>query len=104
MMDFSCRARAGWRCPSSPTARPCVAEVAYGPAGAAVSVDGAAPAADAVAIAAADAVYVLRRGRQTKVTLRDLALDQAGDAGQGGLVRAPMHGKVLPFWSSRARR
>jgi len=48
-----------------------------------------------VAVAAPDAVYVLRRGRQTKVTLRDLALDQAGDAGQGGLVRAPMHGKVL---------
>ena len=38
---------------------------------------------------------MLRRGRQTKVTLRDLALDRAGDAGQGGLVRAPMHGKVL---------
>jgi 3-methylcrotonyl-CoA carboxylase alpha subunit len=27
--------------------------------------------------------------------LRDLALDQAGDASGGGLVRAPMHGKVL---------
>ena len=72
-----------------------LAEVAYGPDGAALSVDGAAPAADAVAIAAPDAVYVLRRGRQTKVTLRDLALDRAGGSGQGGLVRAPMHGKVL---------
>ncbi len=72
-----------------------VAEVAYGPADAAVSVDGETPAHDAVAITAADAVYVLRRGRQTKVTLRDPALDQAGDQGQGGLVRAPMHGKVL---------
>jgi 3-methylcrotonyl-CoA carboxylase alpha subunit len=38
---------------------------------------------------------VLRHGRQTKVSLRDLALDEAGDRGQGGLVRAPMHGKVL---------
>ncbi len=38
---------------------------------------------------------MLRRGRQTKVGLRDLALDRAGDAGGGGLVRAPMHGKVL---------
>ncbi len=72
-----------------------VAEVEYGPAGAAVSVDGETPADDAVAIAAADAVYVLRRGRQTKVTLRDLTLDHAGERGQGGLVRAPMHGKVL---------
>ena len=72
-----------------------VAEIAYGPAGATISIDGEGPADDAVTIAAADAVYVLRRGRQTKVTLRDLALDQAGDSGQGGLVRAPMHGKVL---------
>ena len=72
-----------------------VAEIDYGPAGAAISVEGEGPADEAVAIAEADAVYVLRRGRQTKVTLRDLALDQAGDAGQGGLMRAPMHGKVL---------
>jgi 3-methylcrotonyl-CoA carboxylase alpha subunit len=72
-----------------------VAEVDYGSGGATISVEGEAPADEAVAIAAADAVYVLRRGRQTKVTLRDLALDQAGDTGQGGLVRAPMHGKVL---------
>ncbi|HET9616004.1 MAG TPA: acetyl-CoA carboxylase biotin carboxylase subunit [Pseudolabrys sp.] len=72
-----------------------VAEIDYGPHGAAVTVEGAAPAGDAVAVAQPDAVYVLRRGRQTKVALRDLALDQAGDAGGGGLVRAPMHGKVL---------
>ena len=72
-----------------------VAEIDYGPQGAAVTVEGAAPAPDAVAVVQPDAVYVLRRGRQTKVALRDLALDQAGDAGGGGLVRAPMHGKVL---------
>jgi 3-methylcrotonyl-CoA carboxylase alpha subunit len=72
-----------------------VAEIEYEPLGAAVSVDGAVPADDAAVIAQPDAVYVLRGGRQTKVTLRDLALDQAGDTGAGGLVRAPMHGKVL---------
>ncbi len=71
------------------------AEIAYGPQGAAVGVGGEKPAADAFALAAGEAVYVLRRGRQTKVTLRDLALDEADDAGAGGLVRAPMHGKVL---------
>ncbi len=38
---------------------------------------------------------MLRRGRQTKVSLRDLTLDEAGDAEHSGLVRAPMHGKVL---------
>ena len=72
-----------------------VAEIDYGQDGATVTVEGAAPASDAVAVAQPDAIYVLRRGRQTKVALRDLALDQAGDAGGGGLVRAPMHGKVL---------
>jgi 3-methylcrotonyl-CoA carboxylase alpha subunit len=81
-----------------------VAEVGQGPGGAAVSVDGAAPANDAVAVETADAVYVLRRGRQTKVSLRDLALDEAGDDGAGGLVRAPMHGKVLALLVAKGAR
>jgi 3-methylcrotonyl-CoA carboxylase alpha subunit len=72
-----------------------VAQVEYGPRGATITVEGAAAAEDAVVVAQPDAIYVLRRGRQTKVGLRDLALDRAGDAGGGGLVRAPMHGKVL---------
>jgi 3-methylcrotonyl-CoA carboxylase alpha subunit len=72
-----------------------VAQVVYGPHGLDVTVDGLAPAVDAMTVAAGDAVYVLRRGRQTKVSLRDLSLDEAGDVGAGGLVRAPMHGKVL---------
>ena len=72
-----------------------VVEVDYGVDGVRVSVEGEAPASDAAVIAAPEAIYVLRSGRQTKVTLRDLALDQAGDAGSGGVVRAPMHGKVL---------
>jgi len=72
-----------------------VAQVAYGPGGALVAIDGIAPASDAVALDAGDAVYVLRHGRQTKVSLRDLSLDESGDDAAGGLVRAPMHGKVL---------
>ena len=72
-----------------------MAQVVQGPAGPAVTIDGIAPAGDAVAVATVDAVYVLRRGRQTKVSLRDLGLDEAGDERAGGLVRAPMHGKVL---------
>jgi len=71
------------------------AAIAYGAQGVSVTVGGERPAADAVAVAAADAVYVLRRGRQTEVRLRDLALDEAAEQGQGGLIRAPMHGKVL---------
>jgi 3-methylcrotonyl-CoA carboxylase alpha subunit len=72
-----------------------VAQVAYGPRGAHVTVEGEAAAPDAAAVEVGDVVYVLRKGRQTRVTLRDLALDEAADAGAGGLVRAPMHGKVL---------
>jgi 3-methylcrotonyl-CoA carboxylase alpha subunit len=72
-----------------------VADVRYGANGPVVAIDGVAPATDALAIAVGEAVYVLRHGRQTKVALRDLSLDEAGDQGAGGLVRAPMHGKVL---------
>jgi 3-methylcrotonyl-CoA carboxylase alpha subunit len=72
-----------------------VAEVAYAGGGPTISVGGVPPAGDATVIDAADAVYVLRQGRQTKVALRDLSIDEAGDHGKGGLVRAPMHGKVL---------
>jgi 3-methylcrotonyl-CoA carboxylase alpha subunit len=72
-----------------------MAEITYGARGPLVTVDGVGAAADAFTLAAVEAVYVLRHGRQTKVSLRDLVLDEAGDQGQGGLVRAPMHGKVL---------
>ena len=71
------------------------AQVTYGAGGPAVTIGSEAPAAGAVAILADDAVYVLRAGRQTKVMLRDVMLDEAADQGGGGLVRAPMHGKVL---------
>jgi 3-methylcrotonyl-CoA carboxylase alpha subunit len=72
-----------------------VAQVAYGQSGAFVTVEGSAPAADATAIAVGDAVHVLRHGRQSKAALRDIALDEAGDDDASGIVRAPMHGKVL---------
>jgi 3-methylcrotonyl-CoA carboxylase alpha subunit len=81
-----------------------VAQVAYGPGGALVAIDGIAPASDAVALEAGDAVYVLRHGRQTKVSLRDLSLDEAGDDAAGGLVRAPMHGKVLALLVEQGAR
>ena len=72
-----------------------VAEVTYDPQGLKVSVEGSAPAKDAVVVANGDVIYVLRNGRQTKVALRDLALNEAGDHDTSGIVRAPMHGKVL---------
>ncbi len=74
---------------------PIDAEVTYGQAAPVVTVDGVAAALDARAIEAADAVYVLRHGRQTVV--RHASAGAAGlDATDGGgPVRAPMHGKVL---------
>jgi 3-methylcrotonyl-CoA carboxylase alpha subunit len=71
------------------------AEVLYGGASPAVTVGGITSAPEAAVVADGSAVYVLHRGRQTKVALRDLARDEAGDHGRSGLVRAPMHGKVL---------
>jgi 3-methylcrotonyl-CoA carboxylase alpha subunit len=71
------------------------ADVVHGPTGLAITICGSKPAADALAIAAGDAVYIMRQGRQTRVSLRDHALDEAEHEGAGGLVRAPMHGKVL---------
>ncbi len=81
-----------------------VAQIVYGPRGPRVTVDGIAPAADASAVAAGDGVYVLRHGRQTKVTLRDLALEEGAEPGGGGLVRAPMHGKVLSILVAQGDR
>ena len=80
------------------------AEVRYGPRGQSISIDGTVPAQDGLVVSDHEAVYVLRRGRQTKVTLRDLALDEAGDQERSGLVRAPMHGKVLNVLVERGAR
>jgi len=73
---------------------PVVAQVRYGPQGMTVSVEGEKAAADSIAIDAGEAVFVLRHSRQTKVSRRDLAAAGA-EGGTGGLLRAPMHGKVL---------
>jgi 3-methylcrotonyl-CoA carboxylase alpha subunit len=72
-----------------------LADVSYGAQGYTLSVEGSSPANDAVAIADHGTVYVLRHGRQTKVMLRDFSLNEAGDHDKSGVVRAPMHGKVL---------
>ncbi|MFL4969119.1 MAG: acetyl/propionyl/methylcrotonyl-CoA carboxylase subunit alpha [Xanthobacteraceae bacterium] len=65
-----------------------------GAAKAEVSVDGVDVAADALAIDAPGAAYVWRAGRQTVVRLKDVEIDVEHLDGDG-LVRAPMHGKLL---------
>jgi 3-methylcrotonyl-CoA carboxylase alpha subunit len=66
------------------------------------TVDGQMPAG--VAVADKDAIYVLHRGRQTRVTTRDVSLDRAGVGDATGLVRAPMHGKVLAVLVDKGAR
>src|SRR5262249_28756563 len=72
-----------------------VAEIVSTAKGRELSVDGVAPASDALAVTGSDAVFVLRHGRQTKVSLRDPGLAETSGHDKSGLVRAPMHGKVL---------
>jgi 3-methylcrotonyl-CoA carboxylase alpha subunit len=67
-----------------------------------VSVDGAAPAADARVFAAGDDVYVVRRGRQTRVRLKDVAAATAATGAGDGVVKAPMHGKVLELFVAKS--
>jgi 3-methylcrotonyl-CoA carboxylase alpha subunit len=71
------------------------ASVVFRKGGVDVTVGDAAPAADARAFAAGDDVYVLRHGRQTRVRLKDVAVAAAEAGGGDGVVKAPMHGRVL---------
>ena len=71
------------------------AALSYGANGARVTVDGEAPPTDAHAIEAGEAVYVLRGGRQTVVRLKDFEAIDVDHLDTGGLIAAPMHGKVL---------
>ncbi len=60
-----------------------------------VAVAGAAPANDGKVFQAGEDAYVLRGGRQTRVRIEDYSAARR-EAGAGdGVVKAPMHGKVL---------
>jgi 3-methylcrotonyl-CoA carboxylase alpha subunit len=72
-----------------------LAIVSYGRDGMRVMIDDSEPARDAQVFMAGGEAYVLRHGRQTRVRIKDFAAP-AVDAGSGdGVVKAPMHGKVL---------
>jgi 3-methylcrotonyl-CoA carboxylase alpha subunit len=80
------------------------AQVTFGPSGPAVAVDGVSPALDATAIEAADAVYVLHRGRQTVVRRAELGAGDFDHGGGDGQIKAPMHGKILALLVSNGER
>ena len=76
------------------------ATVAYAKDGTHVAVGGAEPAADATVFVADGDAFVLRAGRQTRVRMRDFSAASAGGSGGDGIVRAPMHGRVLQLFAA----
>jgi 3-methylcrotonyl-CoA carboxylase alpha subunit len=71
------------------------ATVSFDAAGIVVSVDDTPAATDAQTFDGLNDVYVLSRGRQTVVRRRDVAETALDSRNADGVVRAPMHGKVL---------
>jgi 3-methylcrotonyl-CoA carboxylase alpha subunit len=71
------------------------ATVSYGSGGTAVAIEGTPPATDARAFLAGDEAYVLRHGRQTRVRIQDFAIAATTAGGGDGVIKAPMHGRVL---------
>jgi 3-methylcrotonyl-CoA carboxylase alpha subunit len=71
------------------------ATVTYGMAGMHVAIDGVPPASDGKLFEAAGTAYVLRQGRQTRVSIKDFAASATEASGGDGVIKAPMHGKVL---------
>jgi 3-methylcrotonyl-CoA carboxylase alpha subunit len=74
------------------------ANIIYGRGGADVTVAGTKPAADANVFEADGEIYILRRGRQTRVRLRDVSAPLAEGSTGDGVIKAPMHGKVLELF------
>jgi len=72
-----------------------VAAVSYGSDGMRVAIEGAAPATDARVFEAGGEAYVLRHGRQTRVHIKDFATGTAEGGAGDGVIKAPMHGRVL---------
>lgn len=70
------------------------AQVSYGGRGRQITVGGVGPASDAVVVDDGERAYVLRRGRQTVVRLKEVVPDIEHLGGSGD-VRAPMHGRIV---------
>jgi 3-methylcrotonyl-CoA carboxylase alpha subunit len=75
------------------------AVVTYGKSGLRVTIGGAGPADDVAASAlTADEAYVLRQGRQTRVGLKDFSVASSVAEAGDGMIKAPMHGRVLQLF------
>ncbi|HUI12735.1 MAG TPA: biotin carboxylase N-terminal domain-containing protein [Xanthobacteraceae bacterium] len=71
------------------------ATVSYAKDGMRIAVAGAEPAPEAKVFAAGHDAYVVRGGRQTRVQIRDFTTPSAAASASDGVIRAPMHGRVL---------
>ena len=71
------------------------ATVSFGADGMRVTVEDTAPATDARVFEADTEAYVVRRGRQTRVRVKDFTRASAQGGTGDGLIKAPMHGRVL---------
>jgi 3-methylcrotonyl-CoA carboxylase alpha subunit len=71
------------------------AKVTFGEDGAHVTVDGTAAATDGKVFEAGADAYVLRYGRQTRVRIKDFVTAATEASASDGVIKAPMHGKVL---------
>ncbi len=80
------------------------ARVRHGAGGMIVTINGVGPDPALRAIVAGEAIYVMRAGRQTIVRLKDFEAVDVEHAGSDGLVRAPMHGKVLALLVERGQK
>ena len=69
--------------------------ISYGPAEVSVTIDGVASDPSGRAIEGPGAVYVMRGGRQTIVRLKNFETFDAGQLEGDGVIKAPMHGRVL---------
>jgi len=74
------------------------AAVRHGQDGVHIEINGMTPAADAKAFEGKEELYVLRRGRQTRVHIRDVSVAAAAGGAGDGIIKAPMHGKVLELF------
>jgi len=71
------------------------ATVTYGSEGIRVAIDGVAATTDGKVFEAGGDAYVVRHGRQTRVRLKDFSAPAATGSAGDGVIKAPMHGKVL---------
>jgi 3-methylcrotonyl-CoA carboxylase alpha subunit len=71
------------------------ATVTYDSGGIQVAVDGTPAATDARVFEAEHEAFVLRHGHQTRVRIKDFATSSAQGGTSNGLIKAPMHGRVL---------